>query len=136
VGWQASGTDMNIHMSSNAAINSKTSCMDPNVRFHFVSNIAMQEDMNCGELVMAAKNNRSKLSTTVLEGREDKMAIPAPTTSASKSINPIHIQFGTFDFDLEREDEINMVSIVSCLIKIKGINFTKSMDGPLCQSRG
>jgi hypothetical protein len=91
----------------------------------------MQENMNYGEFRMTMKNNSSKLSVTLFEGGEDNMAIPAPTTSASKSINPIHIQFGTFDFELKREDEINMVHVVPCLIKIKGINLIKRVAGPI-----
>jgi hypothetical protein len=87
--------DMNITRSSNAASNSKNSCKDPNVRFHFISNIAMQEDMNYGQPRMLANNNSSKLSTTLFD-REDNMAISAPTTAASNSINPIHIQYRTF----------------------------------------
>jgi hypothetical protein len=51
------------------------------------------------------------------------MAIFTPTIAASNSINPIHIQFKTFDFELKRD---NMVPVVPCPIKIKGKNFIKS----------
>jgi hypothetical protein len=53
-----------------------------------------ENDMNYDEPRMAAKNNRTKLSTTLFQEEEDNMAIPAPTSVAVNSINPIHIQFG------------------------------------------
>jgi hypothetical protein len=53
-----------------------------------------ENDMNYDEPRMAAKNNSSKLSTTLFQEEEDNMAIPAPTSVAVNSINPIHIQFG------------------------------------------
>jgi hypothetical protein len=51
--------------------------------------------MNYGEPGTSANNNSSKLSTTLFDG-EDNMAISAPTTAASNSINHIHIQYRTF----------------------------------------
>jgi hypothetical protein len=44
--------------------------------------------------------------------------ISSLTTVAENSINPIHIQFGTLDFELKIEDENSMVLIAPCPIKI------------------
>jgi hypothetical protein len=63
-----------------------------------------------------------------LSGGEDNMAIFTPTIAASNSINPIHIQFKTFDFELKRD---NMVPVVPCPIKIIGGYFIKRVTGPV-----
>jgi hypothetical protein len=126
---QRGENDMNITLSSNATSNSKNSCKDPNVPFHSISNIAIQEDMNYDEPRMTVKNNVSKLTTTLFEGGEDNMAISTPTTIAMTSINPIHIQLGTLDFELKIEDENNMVPVAPCPIKLEGINFIKGDNG-------
>jgi hypothetical protein len=62
---------------------------------------------------------------TLVQRGENDMNITMPTTAASNSINPIHIQFGTFFVDLKRDNENNMVVVVPCPIKIKGGNFIK-----------
>jgi hypothetical protein len=70
-----------------------------------------------------------KSRRALFQGGENDMNITIPTTASSNSINPIHIQFGTFFVELKRDNENNMVSVVPCSIKIKGRNFIKIVIG-------
>jgi hypothetical protein len=84
-----------------------------------ISNIGKQEDMNYGECRIVEGKDRLKARMNLFKEWEDNMTNISPlTTVAENSINPIHIQFGTLDFELKIEDENNMVLIAPCPIKI------------------
>jgi hypothetical protein len=73
--------------------------------------------MNYGECRIV--EGKDRLKARMFKEWEDNMTnISALTTVAENSINPIHIQFGTLDFELKIEDENNMVLIAPCPIKI------------------
>jgi hypothetical protein len=100
------------------------------VSVYSISNIGKKEDMNCGECNIAEGKYRLKARMNLFKGREDNMTtISAPTTAAVNSINPIHIQFGTLDFEFKIENENNMVPVAPCPIKIEARNFVKRDDG-------